>query len=247
MPAPLPWLEPIVAHRGASGTAPENTLAAIRRAAELGAHWVEVDVRQAASGDLVLIHDATLDRTTNGRGAIAKTPYETIAALDAGAWFAPDFVGEPVPTLQAFVRLAGDLGLCANVEIKPESDAQAHVIGHAVATVLGDHWPSHRPPPLISSTSPAALHAARDVAADFPRGLVVGRVPSAANLGKQASGCVSIHTDERFLTQAKTAFLIDRGYEVLAYTVNQPARAKTLFAWGVAAIFTDYPEPKRWH
>lgn len=241
----LPWLNPIIAHRGASGVAPENTLVAIRRAAELGARWVEVDVRQTASGHLILMHDATLARTTNGHGKIAATPYEKIADLDAGGWFAPDFTGEPVPTLEAFVHLAGELGLCANVEIKSET-GEAEAVGRAVATLLLDQWPSDRPPPLISSTSPETLHGAAQMAANLPRGLVVNRVPGTVTLCEQAIECVSVHVDHRFLTQAKTARLIENGYAVLAYTVNRPARAKMLYAWGVAAIFTDYPEPERW-
>ncbi|PCJ58067.1 MAG: glycerophosphoryl diester phosphodiesterase [Rhodospirillaceae bacterium] len=251
----LPWLDPIIAHRGASGVAPENTLAAIRRAVELGAHWVEVDVRQTASGHLILMHDATLARTTNGRGKIAATPYEKIADLDAGGWFAPDFAGEPVPTLEAFVRLASKLDLCANIEIKTDpgdtdpgdtDPGEAEAVGRAVATLLRNQWPPNRPPPLLSSSSPEVLHGAAKMAANLPRGLVVRRVPSAAKLCEQARECVSIHVDHRFLTQAKTAHLIKNGYAILAYTVNRPARAKTLYAWGVAAIFIDYPEPERW-
>ena len=241
----LPWLDPIIAHRGASGVAPENTFAAIRRAAELGAHWVEVDVRRTASGHLILMHDATLTRTTNGRGKIAATPYEKIANLDAGGWFSPDFAGEPVPTLEAFIRLAGELGLYVNIEIKAET-GEAEAVGRAVATLLRDQWPSDRPPPLISSFSLEVLHGATQMAPNLPRGLAVNRVPDTVTLCKQAIECVSVHVDHRFLTQAKTARLIKNGYTVLAYTVNRPARAKTLYAWGVAAIFTDYPEPERW-
>jgi len=246
MPAPsLPWLAPVIAHRGASAVAPENTLAAIRRAGELGASWVEVDVRRAASGELVLMHDATLDRTTNGRGNVAETPYKTLAGLDAGIWFGPGFAGEPIPTLEAFLRLAEELGLCANVEIKAEA-SEAEEMGRDVAMALREHWPAHRATALISSTSPKALGAAAKAAPDFPRGLVVDQVPNEAALRDQALGCVSVHTNNFFLTQAKTALLTRLGYAALVYTVNRVKRAKTLYAWGVAAIFTDYPEPERW-
>jgi len=123
---------------------------------------------------------------------------------------------------------------------------EAEAVGRAVATLLRDQWSPDRPPPLISSTSPEALHGVAQMAANLPRGLVVNRVPGTVTLCEQAIECVSVHVDHRFLTQAKTARLIKNGYAVLAYTVNRQARAKTLYAWGVAAIFTDYPEPERW-
>ncbi len=244
-PGPLPWLEPVIAHRGASGVAPENTLAAIRRAGELGARWVEVDVRRTASGHLVLMHDAILDRTTNGKGFVSQTSYEAIAELDAGAWFSADFAGEPVPTLEAFMALCGELGLAANIEIKAEA-GEEDTVGQAIATTLREDWPATLPPPLISSDSPAVLRAAAQVVPDFPRGLVVTQVPSEAVLSERAWGCVSVHASNTFLTKARTALLVANGYAVLVYTVNEPDRAKTLFGWKVSAIFTDHPEPARW-
>ncbi|MCE2509863.1 MAG: glycerophosphoryl diester phosphodiesterase [Alphaproteobacteria bacterium] len=242
--SPLPWLEPVIAHRGASGVAPENTLAAIRRAGELGARWVEVDLRRTASGPFVLMHDATLDRTTNGTGLVSETPCEAIAGLDAGGWFGSDFAGEPVPTLNAFMALCGELGLVANIEIKAEADADA--VGYAAAKALLEGWPGTLPPPLISSDSPTLLRAVAKIAPDFPRGLIVTQVPSEAVLNERAWGCVSVHASDTFLTRAKTALLVASGYAVLVYTVNTPARARTLFGWGVDAIFTDHPEPARW-
>lgn len=242
---PLPWLDPVIAHRGASGSAPENTLAAIRRAADLGAHWVEVDVRQTATGELVLLHDATLDRTTNGRGKVAETSYETVAALDAGAWFAPEFAGERVPTLAAFIALCTERGLFANVEIKAEAERE-EAVAEAVVTLLQDLWPNAKPPPLISASRPRILRKAALVVPGFPRGLIVRDVPNEAVLAESASGCVSVHPNADLLTKAKTEFLLAGGYAVLAYTVNDPERARVLRGWGVNAIFTDYPEPERW-
>ncbi|MEQ9042580.1 MAG: glycerophosphodiester phosphodiesterase family protein [Alphaproteobacteria bacterium] len=241
---PLPWLEPIIAHRGASGVAPENTLAAIRRAGELGARWVEVDVRRTASGDLVLMHDASLERTTNGTGLVSETSYEKMAMLDAGGWFSPDFAGEPVPRLDAFLALCSELGLAANIEIKAETEEDA--VGHAVGEALREGWPSTLPPPLVSSDSPTVLRATAQAAPDFPRGLIVNHVPNQALLSEHAWGCVSVHANNVFLTKTQTAFLLANGYAVLVYTVNEPERAKTLFGWGVSAIFTDHPDPARW-
>jgi glycerophosphoryl diester phosphodiesterase len=115
-----PWPYPrIIAHRGGGTLAPENTLAGIRKAAEMGFGGVEFDVMLSADEVPVLIHDETLERTTNGHGSVAATPYATIARLDAGAWFGPKYQGERVPTFEQAGKLCVELGLWANVEIKP--------------------------------------------------------------------------------------------------------------------------------
>jgi len=244
-PETLPWLKPVIAHRGASGVAPENTLTAIRRAAELGARSVEVDVRRTASGHFVLMHDATLNRTTNGKGFVSQTSYEAISKLDAGAWFSKAFTNEPVPTLGAFMSLCEECELTANIEIKAEAGEEG-AVGHALATNLREGWPSTLPPPLISCDSPAALHAAAQVVPNFPRGLIVKQVPSKAELSERAWDCVSVHASNVFFTKAQATLLVESGYVVLVYTVNEPDRAKRLFDWGVSAIFTNHPEPTRW-
>ena len=112
MTAPL--MPAVVAHRGASAAAPENTLAAMRRAAEMGARWAECDVRLSADGVPVVIHDGTLDRTTDGRGALAAHTAAELARLDAGSWRDAAFAGEPVPTLAALLEEARRLGLGLN-------------------------------------------------------------------------------------------------------------------------------------
>ena len=101
----LPGLQPVIGHRGAAARAPENTLAGLRRARELGAAWVEFDVMLTADRVPVLIHDETLERTTTGRGEVARHTAAEIRALDAGGWFAPEFAGERVPTLAEAVAL----------------------------------------------------------------------------------------------------------------------------------------------
>ena len=95
----------LVAHRGASAVAPENTMSAFRRAIEAGADAVELDVQATSDGQLVVIHDSTLDRTTDGTGAVFETDAATIAGADAGSWFSPDFAGERVPTLEEVLGL----------------------------------------------------------------------------------------------------------------------------------------------
>lgn len=104
LPFPLPA---IIAHRGASSAAPENTLAAFRRAADEGAAWIECDVKLTADGRPIIFHDDTLDRTTDGGGVVDDYTLDVIGALDAGGWFSPEFRGEPVPTLEEMLDPAG--------------------------------------------------------------------------------------------------------------------------------------------
>src|SRR5215471_16471459 len=117
---PKPWPHPrIIGHRGGGALAPENTLAGIRKAAESGIRGVEFDVMLSSDGIPVLMHDETLERTTNGRGSVSATSFAKLASLDAGAWFGPGYRNERVPSFESAGRLCAELGLWANVEIKP--------------------------------------------------------------------------------------------------------------------------------
>ncbi len=126
----------IIAHRGYSGRAPENTLAAVAAAVEAGAPAVEWDVRIARCGTPVLFHDDTLDRTTNGRGELEAHTAAELASLDAGAWFAPEFAGEPVPSLAAAVEAARAWGLQIYCEIK---GARAAASAETIWAVFAEH------------------------------------------------------------------------------------------------------------
>ena len=132
----LPELPRVIGHRGAAAVAPENTLASLRRAKELGAGWVEFDVKLTRDGAAVLIHDERLERTTDGRGEVARTTLAELRKLDAGAWFDPAFAGERVPTLGDALALCGELGLGINVEVKPCPGREAETARVAVETLL---------------------------------------------------------------------------------------------------------------
>ena len=136
-------LPPVIGHRGAAGAAPENTLASIRKARELGATWIEFDVKLTKDGHPILFHDDCLERTTDGRGAVAATTLAEIRRLDAGGWFGPAFRGEPVPTLEQALALCVELRLGINVEIKPCAGREAETAQVTVATLL-DVWPRDR-------------------------------------------------------------------------------------------------------
>jgi glycerophosphoryl diester phosphodiesterase len=238
-PAPLP---PVIGHRGAAASAPENTLAALRRACALGCRWVEFDVRLTADGEPILLHDARLERTTNGTGRAAALTLAAIRRHDAGSWFAPDFVGERVPTLKEALALLGELGLGANIELKAERHDCARRTGERVGAVIAGSWPSSLPPPLVSSFLPHALSGLRAAAPELARGLLFRTIPKNWPIIAQRLDCATIHADQRFLHPTSVAEIRRLGYSLLAYTVNDAARARSLFDWGVTAVFSDRPD-----
>jgi len=231
----------LVGHRGARGSAPENTLVSMRRAAELGAPWVEFDVKLTADGRAILMHDDTLERTTNGRGPVAATSWEQVRTLDAGAWFGPAFAGERVPDLAETVTLLDELGLGANVEIKP-CPGRERETGAVVAAQVARLWPRSLPPAVLSSFSEAALDAARDSAPDVARSLLVTDIPADWHARMQRLGCVGLHVGERQLLRPAVEAVKSRGVPMLAYTINERERAELLWSWGVDCLATDWPE-----
>lgn len=233
------WPYPrIVAHRGGGTLAPENTLGAIRLGAALGFKGVEFDVMLTGDGVPVLVHDRTLERTTSGKGSVAATAYAEIAKLDAGGWCGEQWRGERVPRFAEAAQLCRELGLWANVEIKPATGFEAQT-GRSAAQLALELWRGGRLAPLLSSFSAEALAAARQAAPALPRGLIVKRIPEDWKTGMQALGCSALNCDYRELSAELAAEIHAAGYAVVCWTVNRPAEARTLFHWGVDCIVTD--------
>ncbi len=236
-------LPPVVAHRGASIDAPENTLAAFRRAAGLGARAVEFDVKLSSDAIPVVIHDDTVDRTTNATGPVVDFTAAALGALDAGSWFDPSFAGQGVPTLVDTLAVLAGAGLTYNLEIKPD-DAPDNAIATATAalTLASAHWPASLLPPVISSFTETALDRARAVAPAWPRALLVSDGDPGQWLAAAARlECVAIHANQRRLDAAAIASIAAAGLALGAYTVNDPGRARDLWQAGVDYIFTDDP------
>ena len=169
-------LPKVIGHRGAAGMAPENTLAGFRHAISVGAPWVEFDTQLSADKRVIVFHDDRLDRTTDGSGSVYDTDFETIRKLDAGAWFDPAFAGELVPTLKETLALLLQSGLHPDIEIKPAEGRETETARAVMAEVLAV-WPVGAPPPLITSIKHDCLRIARELAPDWPRGLVCFRYP----------------------------------------------------------------------
>jgi len=231
----------VMGHRGAAALAPENTLAGIRRAAATGVSWVEFDVMLTSDSVPVLFHDDKLARTTGRRGLMAETLCEVASTLDAGAWFGAEFAGEPVPTLKAALTLVRELGLRANVEIKPTPGRNRETAA-AVAEVIERCWPASEPPPLISSFKRDSLAVIQDRTPALPRGLLALRLPRDWVSAARALECSTLHVAGRWLTAKRTARIRAAGYGLAAFTINDVAQARTLFDWGVECIITDSPD-----
>lgn len=230
-----------LAHRGGGTLAPENTLAGIETGHRYGFRAVEFDVMLSSDAVPVLIHDDTLERTTNGRGKVCETTAADLLRLDAGSWHSPAFAGEPLPSFEAAARLCRALGMWMNIEIKPSPgfERQTGQIVALAAARLAAERSDGVPPPLLSSFSPEALAAARDAAPELARGYLIDRVPADWRERLDALGCVALHVNHRHLTQATAAAVTRAGYGLFCYTVNDPKRVDTLFGWGVDALCTD--------
>ncbi|RDK04304.1 glycerophosphodiester phosphodiesterase [Paraburkholderia lacunae] len=232
------WPYPrLVAHRCGGTLAPENTLAGFDACVRYGYRMVEFDAKLSADNQLFLLHDDTLERTTNGHGAAAGHTWQQLAGLDAGTWFGPQFAGTRLPTLaEAAERCARD-GIAANLEIKP-CPGRDEITGRLVASGALTLWQAQTPP-LLSSFSFDALAAARDAAPSLQRGMLFEEVPADWLRIVRELGCVSLHASHRHLTEPLVAEIHAAGLRVLAYTVNDPARARLLAQWGVDMICTD--------
>lgn len=233
------WPYPrVVAHRGGGSLAPENTLAAIDTGARLGLKMIEFDAKLAADDVVFLLHDDTVNRTSDGRGQAAGMTYGQIAELDAGSWYDERFAREPMPTLEQVAARCAAHSLAANIEIKPCPGREVQT-GGVVAKEAARLWADAALPPLLSSFSFEALAAARDAVPALPRGLLFGHVPGDWRAQTDALGCVSLHADHRALDAGLVADIKAAGLCILAYTVNDPARARMLGEWGVDTICTD--------
>ena len=235
-----------IAHRGAGKLAPENTLAAFRVGAAHGYRMFECDVKLSADGVPFLLHDDTLQRTTNARrhlgagsSAVAGDhPWSELAQLDAGGWHSRAWAGEPLPSFEAIARYCLANGFFLNIEIKPTPGTEA-ATGEVVAQHAQRLWRQASTAPLLTSFKPEALRGAMQAAPELPRGLLLdtlwtGWLEAALALGCVAVVCNHALWDASSVTQAKSA-----GLRLLSYTVNDEWAAQRLIDLGTDGIITD--------
>ena len=236
-PAPEWSLPRVFAHRCGGALAPENTLAGLTVASRLGFRAVEFDVMLSADGSPWLIHDDLLDRTTNGTGNVCDTPDSVLAGVDASVAHHRAFAGERLPRFEATVQRLHELGLLANVEIKPAVGHEAET-GEVVARAILKLWQG-RPWPLVSSFSEEALVAARKVAPELPLGFLWERPPVDWLERMEALSAFSLHIAAWEVTDNIVATAAARHIPILCWTVNERAEAETLFKRGVTSVFSD--------
>ena len=249
-----------VAHRGAGKLAPENTLAAFRLGAQHGYRMFECDVKLSSDGVPFLMHDATLQRTTNASKvplAPVDTGYSTpysiakntsmvggdhawgqLALLDAGSWHSRSYAGEPLPTLANIAAFCIANGYLLNIEIKPTPGQERHT-GEVVAQHAAQLWADQAIKPLLTSFQTEALVGAQAKQPELPRGLLLDTarpdwLEAARSLGCQAIVCNHALWDHNTVAQAKSA-----GFRTLSYTVNDEWAAQRLIDLGTDGIITD--------
>lgn len=236
-----PWKNVrLIAHRCGGDLAPENSLAGLELARAHGYRAVEFDVMLSADGTPVLIHDETIDRTTNGRGAVSALSDRQLVSFTLGCGrFAKHarFAGERIPLLADAAARCRALGLLANVEIKPAAGFE-EATAERVAAMSAVLW-RDAPRPLLSSFSEAALAVAQAVAPELPRALLVETVPADWAARVERLGCVALHCSARQIGWRWLDTARARGLAVRCYTVNRAAQATRLFGRGVDGLFTD--------
>ena len=211
----------IIAHRGASSLAPENTIAAFSKAMEVGARWFEFDVDITGDGSLIVIHDDTLDRTTTGSGSYYQLGFSDIRRLDAGRWFSDTYRFERIPEAADVLAFAYAQQMGANLEIADQK------------------VPSRL---IVSSFDHDLLAAFHEACPTVALGWLIEHASEEWREGAAALGATAIHPGVEGLTASDVRAMRDAGFDVNVWTVNDVEQARELASWGVTGIFTDRPQ-----
>lgn len=229
------------AHRGASHDAPQNTLAAFRLAREMGADGVELDVQASKDGEAVVIHDFTVDATTDGPGAVKDKTLAELKELDAGSWFDARFAGQRIPTLQEVIVEVGHQ-LLLNIELKTKGLGSAGLVAEVVR-LIEDHNLVHRA--IVSSFNPLPLRQVKRLNHHIPTGLIYS-FDRPANLFRTLllllAGPDALHPEKHLVTQEYMTWAQERDYRVNVWTVDEPAEMERLIVLGVDGIITNHPD-----
>jgi glycerophosphoryl diester phosphodiesterase len=226
-----------IAHRGASGYAPENTFAAFRRAIALGAGFIETDLQLSRDARLVAIHDATVNRTTNGQGAVHDMTLAELRRLDAGSWFGSEFAGERIPTIEEILEFANKHDVVFYLEMKPSGSWGGE---HALISALRESGEIART--VVISFDAAILAAVRKTEPTLMTGLLFeGHIPNPLNkaieIGARQLAIRGDLVTPRLLKEARGHDL-----QVVCWTVNHPGHMRLLVQAGVDGIISDYPD-----
>ncbi|MBM4331722.1 MAG: glycerophosphodiester phosphodiesterase [Deltaproteobacteria bacterium] len=231
----------VIAHRGFSGEAPENTLAAFQKAIEVGSDMLELDVHLSKDKEVVVIHDETLERTTNGQGRVADLTLKELKKLDAGFRFAPQFSGERIPALKEILELARGR-LPVNIEIKNPSHSQYSITELTDRALLEVKKAGMLPEVIFSSFDPVALERIKEREPGARVALLCHRdwiLLQEVTLGKPYS---VLNLRRNFLTREKIAKIHQEGMKVNVYTVDSEEEMEQFIGWGIDGIITNQPD-----
>lgn len=233
-----------IGNRGAAAYAPENTLAGIHAAADMGLEMVMLSVKLTSDGVAVLFHDEDLARTTGAGGRMEATDSGAVAELDAGSWFGDSFIGESVPVLEDALDAAAERGLAVILDLRPCPGREVETAAAALdaATRI---WPDDVAPPVLASLSHVTLETCRDMMPDWPRGMIVEKTPENWQEMADYVEATAILVDNAQITREEVEDFIDRQQPVILLNVNDPHYAQELMRWGVDAVATDTPDEMR--
>ena len=227
----------IIAHRGASGYAPENTLAAFRKAVAMGATFIETDLQLSRDTRFVAIHDETLSRTTSGQGAVHDFSLAELRRLDAGSWFGSEFAGERIPTLEEILEFAKKHDVVFYLELKPAGSWGGE---HALIGALRESGEIART--VVISFDSAILATLRKTEPTLMTGLLFGGqienpLERALEIGARQIAVRGDLVSPRMIAEARRLDL-----QIVCWTVNHPAHIRLLMAAGVDGLMSDYPD-----
>ncbi len=227
----------VIAHRGASGNAPENTLAAFRKAIALGASFIETDLQLSRDARFVAIHDATVNRTTNGQGAVHDMTLDDLRKLDAGSWFGSEFSGERIPTLEEILEFSKKNDVVFYLEIKPGGSWGGE---HAMISSLRES--GEIPRTVVISFDPSIVLSLRKIEPTLMTGLLYdGQIENPLDKAV-AIGARQLVVRGDLVTPALISEAKKKDLQVVCWTVNHPAHMRLLAAAGVDGIMSDYPD-----
>jgi glycerophosphoryl diester phosphodiesterase len=230
-----------IGHRGAPHVAPENTLVSFEAAREMGADGVELDVTLCADGEVVVIHDDTVDRTTNGGGLLRDLFLDDIKSLDAGSWFAPNFAGERIPTLREVLEWARD-GMLLNIELKGVS-MRSDGLEQRVIQLIREYQLQGRA--ILSSFNPFALRRVKRMASELETGLLYSSdLPLFLRRAwlRPFSQPDALHPHHLLVSDPYMRWARQNGYRVNAWTVDRAEDMARLISYGVDMIITNRPD-----
>lgn len=231
----------VIAHRGASDIAPENTLAAFREAVRVGADLVEMDLRLTRDREVVVFHDRDLDRTTDGTGPLAEKTLAELKNLDASARFAPEFKGERIPTLAEALAVlsAGRTGVCLELKIdRGREDARPELVSRTLEILKEISFPNRL---LLASFDLAAVRLVRTIGPELETGLIFREETVWTRPAAELTGVDLLSARWNIVTSSRVAVARGDGKEVWAWTVDRPDELARVCAAGVDGVASNNP------